>query len=198
MTGANYPYFAYHIDAWSCVERAQKQLQLFDEGNPESLFYAALELRMGIEARLLEVLRVLLRDNNRPAEEIKAYQPKILLGRISELDENAFHQITLTIWIPGSQNRTVLQFIPVTKELASDYGKVGNLLHATFFESNKDWFAKRRLWPEYHTKSLADYRDILGDIAKRLEKACNGSLITPPSFLKFFDELNRDAENKMC
>ena len=36
----------------------------FDAGNPESLFYAALELRMGIEARLLEILRVLLRANN--------------------------------------------------------------------------------------------------------------------------------------
>jgi len=38
MTQPNPPYFAYAYDAWSSVERAQKQLELFDAGNPESLF----------------------------------------------------------------------------------------------------------------------------------------------------------------
>ena len=54
------PYFAYHTDAWSYVERAQKQLQLFDAGNPENLFYAAFELRTGIEACLYDGLKNLL------------------------------------------------------------------------------------------------------------------------------------------
>jgi hypothetical protein len=35
MTDPNYPFFTYAADAWSYVERAQKQLQLFDAGNPE-------------------------------------------------------------------------------------------------------------------------------------------------------------------
>lgn len=38
MTQPNPPYFAYAYDAWSYVERVQKQLELFDAGNPESLF----------------------------------------------------------------------------------------------------------------------------------------------------------------
>jgi hypothetical protein len=80
-----YHFIAYNINTGSFVERAQKQLQLFDEGNPESLFYAALELRMGIEARLLEILRALLRDNNRPTEKITQYNPKILPGKIPNL-----------------------------------------------------------------------------------------------------------------
>jgi hypothetical protein len=42
--------------------------------------------------------------------------------------------------------------------------------------------------------SLADYRDMLGDIAQRLEVASSGDLIAPPSFIKFFDELNKDRE----
>jgi hypothetical protein len=190
MTDLDSPYFFHPTDSGSFAERAQKQLQLFDTGNPESLFYAALELRMGIEARLLQVLRGLLRANNNPPEKIKEYSPNVLLGKIADLDENAFQPITLIFGKQGSQNRAVLQFIPVTKELASDYRKVGNLLHVTFFESNKDLFAKQRLWPEYNTGSLIDYRDILGDIAKPLEQASSGDLIAPPSFIKFFDELN--------
>jgi hypothetical protein len=187
------PYYDYGRDSWSFVERAQKQLQLFDAGNLESLFYAALELRMGIEARLLEILRALLRDNNKPAGKIEEYNPKILLDKISKLDQNALHAVTIGVGIPGSQSRTVLQFIPVTPELASDYGKVGNLLHCTFFEANQDWYAKQRLWAEYNTRSLLDYRDMLGDIAKRLEDASSGGLLAPPSFLKFFDQLNEPA-----
>ena len=196
MPHPNSLYFAYHIDAWSYVERAQKQLQLFDEGNPESLFYAALELRMGIEARLIEILRALLRDNNRPAERIKQYKPKILLGKISELDKNGnvFRHITLTFGVPGSQSSTVFQFIPITRELAADYGKVGDLLHCTFFEGNEGWCVKKRLKGEYGAMSLLDYRDMLSIITQRLKEATGSDLIIPPSFIKFFDELNNDAE----
>jgi hypothetical protein len=96
--------------------------------------------------------------------------------------------------MPGSQNRTVLRFIPVTKELASDYGKAGNLLHCTFFESNIGWYAKKGLKDEYNLMSMFDYRDMLGDIAKRLEEASSGNLLIPPSFLNFFDKLNKDAK----
>jgi hypothetical protein len=190
MTDLDYDYGR---DSWSFVERAHKQLQFFDAGNPESLFYAALELRMGIEARLLEILRALLRDNHKPAEKIKEYTPKVLLDKISRLDHHALYPVTLTVGIPGSQSRTVLQFIPVTPELASDYGKVGTLLHCTFFETNQNWYVKHRLWAEYKTRSLLDYRDMLGDIAKRLEDASNSDLLAPPSFLKFFDQLNEPA-----
>jgi hypothetical protein len=78
MTHPNYPYFAYDIDAWSYVERAQKQLQLFDAGNPESLFYAAFELRTGIEARFDKGLRALLQTNLKE-EEQKYHTQKIRL-----------------------------------------------------------------------------------------------------------------------
>jgi hypothetical protein len=118
------------------------------------------------------------------------------LGKISELDEdgNIFRQISFTIGIQGSQNRTAFRFIPVPKEFASDYGKAGNLLHCAFFESNEDWYTKKRLKDKYGSMSLFDYRDVLGDIAKRLEEASSSELIIPPSFLKFFDELNRNVE----
>jgi hypothetical protein len=69
MTDQNYPYFAYYINAWSYLEGAQQQLQLFDARNPESLFYAAFELRTGIEARLYDGLKALLRYTPRGGEK---------------------------------------------------------------------------------------------------------------------------------
>jgi hypothetical protein len=89
MTDPNHPYFAYHHDAYSYVERAQKQLDLFDAGNPENLFYAAFELRMGIESRLYDGLRALLQTNiteeerQRHTKRIERLNPNKLFTRCS-------------------------------------------------------------------------------------------------------------------
>ena len=193
MTQPNHPHFAYHIDAWSYVERAQKQLQLFDAGNPESLFYAALELRIGIEARLIKGINDLLKANKRSEKEIKRYSPESILKQLAKIDVDALKPLTLTISIPGSQMATVLQYTPVTPELAKDWGRVSNLLHYMFFETNSAWYTKRRLQPEFKEMSLVDYRHLLGEVAQRLDKASSGDLLAPPAFLKFFDKLNEGA-----
>jgi hypothetical protein len=193
MTHPNYPYFAYHIDAWSYVERAQKQLQLFDAGSPESLFYAALELRTGIEARLIKGIKDLLKANNRSEKEIKGYSPESILRQLAKIDADALKTVTLTIGIPGGQTISVLQYIPVTPELAKDWGRVSNLLHYMFFETNPGWYAKRKLQSAFKEMSLVDYRDMLGEIAQRLDNASSGDLLAPPAFLKFFDKLNEDV-----
>jgi hypothetical protein len=177
------------------VERAQKHLQLFDEGLPEGLFYAAFELRMGIEARLFDGLDSLRRANGLPPDEnITKYNPRELFNKIAKIDENALQPLTLTIGIPGGKAVSIMQYMPVTKTLAEDWGRMSQLLHYTFFADNPDWYAKRRLKDEYGLMSLADYRDMLGDIARRLEEASSGDLIAPPTFIKFFDELNKDRE----
>jgi hypothetical protein len=44
-------------------------------------------------------------------------------------------------------------------------------------------------------RSLIDYREMLGDIARRLEEASSGDLLAPPSFLlRLIDELGGSAE----
>jgi hypothetical protein len=192
MANPNYPYFAYHTDAASYAERAHKQLRLFDAGNPESLFYAAFELRTGIESRLIKGIKDLLKANNRSEKEIKGYSPENILKKLAKIDANALKPLTLTIGIPGGQTATVLQYTPVTPELARDWGRVSNVLHYMFFETNPEWYAKRRLQPEFKEMSLVDYRDMLGEIAQRLDDASSGDLLAPPVFLKFFDKLNED------
>jgi hypothetical protein len=145
MAQPNHPHFAYHIDALSCVERAKKQLQLFDAGTPKSLFYAALELRRGIEARLIKGIKDLLKANKRSEKEIKRYSPESILRQLAKIDADALKPLTLTIGIPGGQTATVLQYTPITSELAKDWGRVSNLLHYMFFETNPGWYTKRRL-----------------------------------------------------
>jgi hypothetical protein len=44
-------------------------------------------------------------------------------------------------------------------------------------------------------RSLIDYREMLGDIANRLEEASRGDLLTPPPFLLgLVEELAENAE----
>jgi hypothetical protein len=190
MTDPHYPYFAYHHDAGSYGERAQKQLKLFDAGNPESLFYAAFELRMGIEARLYDGLRALLQTNiteeekQKHTEKIENLSPDKLFRKLATIDENTLQSYTVTFGRPGGQSTSVLRYTAVTKELTKDWRQVSELLHYKFFIKNKEWFLKEKIFPNKDDmRSLMDYREMLGDIAKRLEEVSSGDLLAPPSFL---------------
>jgi hypothetical protein len=201
MPHPNSPYFAYHADAWSYVERVQKQLQLFDAGNPESLFYAAFELRTGIEARLYDGLRAILQyslteeERKKHAQRIERLSIDKLFRKLATIDENTFQSYTVMIGSPGGQSTSVLQYTAVTKELAKDWTRVSQLLHYRFFIDNKEWYHKKKIYPNAdNMRSLMDYRDVLGDIANRLKEASSGDLLTPPPFLlKLVEELDEDA-----
>jgi hypothetical protein len=202
MTDLNHPFFAYHHDAYSYVERAQKQFRLFDAGNPENLFYAALELRMGIEARLYDGLRTLLQTNiteeerQRHSRRIERLSPDKLFRKLATIDEHTLQSYTLTLGRPGGQATSVLRYTAVTKELANDWDRVSKLLHYRFFIDNPEWYHKVKiLLNRDNMRSLMDYREMLGDIARRLEEASSGDLLTPPSFLlRLIDEADEQAE----
>jgi hypothetical protein len=82
MNDPDSPFISYSRYPLAYVERAQKYLQLFDEGIPDSLFYAAFELCTGIEDRLFDGLDSLLRANGLPPDEnITKYNPRELFPR---------------------------------------------------------------------------------------------------------------------
>jgi len=153
MNDPNYPYFVYHHDAWSYVERAQKQLQLFDARNPECLFYAAFELRMGIESRLYDGLRALLQYN--ATEEERAKHTKIIekmnldkiFKKLETIDENALKSSIMYLGRPRGESTSILRYAAVTKELVKDRGRVSDLLHYGFFIDNKEWYLKEKIFP---------------------------------------------------
>ena len=203
MNDANSPYFVYQHDAWSYVERAQKQLLLFDEGNPDCLFYAAFELRTGIEARLYDSLRALLQYN--ATEEERAKHSKRIekmnldkvFKKLETIDENALNSFTMYIGRPEGASTSILQYTAVTKELVKDRGRVSDLLHYNFFIDNKEWYLKEKIFPNKdNMKSLMDFREMLGEVAQRLAEASSGDLLTPPSFLlQLVDEVNEDKDH---
>jgi len=185
-------WFKYNIPSFCFLERARKQIKLFDEGIPESLFYAALELRMGIEARLFEYIEASLRVNKRPLKRITDYSATKLLKRLSQIDPNAIDHLTMIITIEGSGHGSALEYTPVTKKLASFHGMLGEILHFKFFRNNKYWYYIKRLSLKHKNKSLLDYRDFLKECAIELEKANKGILLSPPSFIEVIDKLNED------
>jgi hypothetical protein len=202
MADTNHPYFSYHNDAYSYVERAKKQLELFDTGNPESLFYAAFELRTGIEARLYDGLRALLQTNvteeerQRHTKRLEKLSPDKLFRKLETIDENTLQSSTLIIGIPGGQSSSAFRYTAVTKQLIRDRGEVSELLHYPFFIKNKEWYHKVKIFPNKdNMRSLMDYRENLGDIARRLEEASSGDLLAPPTFLlRLIDEADEGAE----
>ena len=182
--------FKYGIPSHCFLERARKQLKLFDEDTPESLFYAALELRMGIEARLFEYIEASLRASKKPLERIKDYSAKKLLRKLSKIAPDATNPATLTMSTGAIGQGTVLEYVPVTRQLASYHGMLGEILHFKFFRNNKYWYRKKRLSQKPKKKSLLDYRDFLEEAATELEKVNRGALRTHPKFIKFIDRLN--------
>jgi len=184
-------YYAHYPLAY--VERAEKHLQLFDKGITESLFYAAFELRTGIESRMFEGLDALLDANELPPVNIKNFNPNKVFKKILEIDENAIQPHTLTFDIQDEDQTTFIRYTPVTKSLAKDWFDLSKLLHYRFFIDHKDWFVK---------KSLLHYRDIIADIAKRLKEASSGGLDAPPSSfskwsVRLWELLNEERKHKI-
>lgn len=176
MTDPDYPYFDHNISSLDFLERAKKQLDLFDAGKIDNLFYAALELRMGIEARVCEYLEHSLNDK-KPSKQ-KEYHAKKLFNRLLKNNPTADQPLDLIIGLKGSSTKTVFKYTPVTQKLISYYENLGELLHYKFFQNNKEsWYIKKKLL-KYSVKSLLDYRDLLQKIASELEKANEGDLLS--------------------
>jgi hypothetical protein len=180
------------------LERARKQLQLFDTGNAESLFYAALELRLGIESRISNELKVLLDARKMPEQKFENYSLGKLFKKLTDIDENTLESFTVTFSAPGGGTASALQYTPVTKEFLKDWGRLSNIIHYSFFlnEENKEWYHKEKIFPNKDgMRSLVDYREMLSEIAGRLENASSGNLIIPPTFLlQFINEIDDNAK----
>jgi len=184
------PYFNYNISAIHYLKHAKEQLQLFDSGVIEGLFYGALDLRFGIEARLFEYIEAsCLKLTLKHSKEYVATKLLIILSKGNPYVDKPGG---LIIKSSGEKSGSRLYYTPVTKELACYHGKLGEMLHFKFFKNNVDWFIKQRLLPEGgRQKSLLDWRDILDDVVRELEYATSGHLLAHPTFEKLLTEADK-------
>lgn len=153
----------YRVASRDYLERAR--LRLAEDG-PESLFYAAFELRCGIEARMQEYLEV--------QDEVS--KKKKGGWRIAELGKNVermfrtgdkIGQFTIKDDKTGNVIKT-LYYTPVTSSLRKRAQQLGDLLHASKDHSkmNDAWWRK--------TNAL------LSDTCRDLQKATTGTLLGMP------------------
>jgi hypothetical protein len=181
-------YFNYDIPAAYFLNRAKRQLQLFDSGVVESLFYCALDLRFGIEARLFEYIEASSSKLKNTLKHSKEYVATKLLKILSETNTDYDKPVTLVIGLSGQKTENRFDYTPVTKKLASYHGMLGEMLHFKFFKNNKKWFVKQRLSNKDGQRSLLDYRDFLDEVISELGYATSGHLLAHPTFTKLMVE----------
>lgn len=184
-----HPIYKHHITAHAFLQRAQAQLDRFDAGEVYRLFYAALELRFGIEARLYEYLRATYKNQGKSTASITEYVATRLLNKLSKADPNVESKVSLTVTDEQSGVSSRLEFTPVTRKLAQMHGRLGGLLHYTVFHKNPRWHFKPDLNGEF---TLTECRRFLGEVAEELRQATAGRLLCHPQFNEMVREVQEE------
>jgi len=184
--------YQHGISSHAFLQRARTALSAFDaESRVDALFNAALELRFGIEARLYEYIGGALSTLHQPARRIKDYSATRLLAVLTELDPHAGGRVALRITSDQTGHATELHYTPVTKELAAVHGKLGGLLHYTYFANNEMWYFRRRF--DGAGQTLLNARDLVQQGIEQLAQATAGSLLAPPRFTEVVAALNEPS-----
>ena len=153
----------YNVDSRSYLKRARIQL---DSRSYEGLFYAAFELRCGIEERMQEYLEG---HNHIP----KSIKKEWRLGNLDKAilkyfgDSNRITQVTVR-QIEKPHEEFTAYYTPVTPELIKIGQKLGNLLHAQkkFISPDASFWNK--------TRNLLERAYMLLEISNK------GTLMGPP------------------
>lgn len=166
------------------LRRAKEDLRRFDdEADVASLFHAALALRMGIEARLYEYIEKALGDVKPEDSKIKDFEPSKLLKKLVELRPDAPDPVTHVIRRNDDPSVAfVFRYTPVSRAMAGLHGRLGGLLHYTYFWTHPEWYVKKESNPDRAEKwrSLSDAREFLAEVVVELEAAVAGNLLGHP------------------
>jgi hypothetical protein len=160
---ATITFMHYYADSRSYLQRARARL---DEKNEEAIFYAAFELRCGIEARMQEYLGA-------QSHISKSKKSGWKIAKLGKTIERAFKlgdRIARIIITDSSTNETLqtLYYTPVTLSLRKSGQQLGDFLHAIQDHRKLDdlWWKSRR--------------SFLESIYAELEKSNSGTLLGPP------------------
>jgi hypothetical protein len=152
----------YDIHARCYLKRARAQL---DAQTPEGIFYAAFELRCGIESRLSQYLAV-QEENDGLVKQ--GWHVARLAARLNEHFGTGDKYVRLIVRQPGGARPYVLLYTPVTKKLVKMCQKLGDLMHIAKqgYRPDDPWWSSTRKW--------------LGEVWVELCKAARGNLLGVP------------------
>ncbi len=160
--------------------------QTLNEGSPESLFYAAFELRCGIEARLQQYEEALasITKIRRAGWRI----PKVA-GNIEKAFRTGDKIARVSVCEDGTENIIYsFYYTPVNKDLRAAAGKIGELLHFP-----QEYRIPEDLWWD-------EARNFLEQVYKELLRANKGTLLCVPLWnpdtrkAHFQTEINSDGD----
>lgn len=153
----------YSTRASDYLRRARQERQTLD---PARLFYAALELRCGVEARLHEYRNAIRSGKNTD----NTWQVRLLMRDIERFTDKVDKPITVRFHNQDSGKSISLGYVPIPDELKTIAGRLGDYLHCV----NVARLRKIEFWTEF--RSLTDRGITL------LSKAVSGHLLAPPMF----------------
>lgn len=124
---------------------AGRARSLIDSGDRASLLYAALEIRLGVEARLQSYVQA---SHEVSAALKKGWQIPKLFSGLEKTFSNSSQVVEFTMSSPSSPPIT-LHFVPVNAQLKRDAEQFGNALHVTAkSHSEDDWWTALRMVAE--------------------------------------------------
>lgn len=171
------PMATYAISARDYLRRAEDRLA---ENTPEGLFYAALEVRCGIETRMKQYL-------DAQAHITKAKKSGWEIAKLAKGIEEAFRtgdQIVEFSIMDGPNGTVLAQFLytPVTRRLQKLGQQIGNYLHPTSTPAQRtaEW------WAEFRSK--------LGEGVHLLRMATTGELLGAPLLHKKTHQIQMSGE----
>lgn len=192
------PFFFYRFPtaATSFLARAEAQLESFEKDeNIAAFFYAALELRFGIEARLQEYIAAALRSMGENQPISSEYVATKLLRRLHTLNPDADKGYSLRLTeVEAGRLAYEGQYTPVTPRLAAIHGMLGELLHYKFFPNNKYWYL--RVPPaDASQKTLTYFVALVKEGIHELGKAASGTILHSTFFTDAIREVLEERED---
>jgi hypothetical protein len=184
------PFYNFQAHSRAFLARAQENVARFEnEGELQFFFYAALEIRYGVEARLNEYLAPALKTIGKQLKDVPEYVASKLLKRLVAVDPTSEQQSTLRVTSEPSGNSSFVGvYTPVSRRLAAIHGQLGELLHYKFFVNNEHWMLRKSLGGNPH-KTIPDFLELLKEGITELEQATSGRLLENPKFTELVQEV---------
>jgi hypothetical protein len=150
----------YTVRASDYLARAQQERRA---KNRARLFYSALELRCGVEARLHEY-----RDASRKKKRDNVWRVRFLKRDVESRVDKFEKPVTVRFQIPETGERLPMRYVPVSDELKSIAERLGVYLHRVGVEE----LQQKGFWTQF--SSMVDRGITL------LSDAVSGDLLAPP------------------
>lgn len=190
----DFPFIRFATGSRAFLARAIEHLAAYDRSEKlEHFFYAALELRFGIEARINEYLTPVLEQRGQSNEDVAHFAVSKLLKRLVEFEPDAEREASITVIPEQGGKSSTFHFTPVSKRLAAIHGQLGELLHFKFFVNNKHWLIRKPLGGQPH-RSVADFLPLLCEGIEELRYATSGGLLTHFRFTQIVNDVLRDID----